>query len=87
MFDVFPYSWFEDIEKRERTQPSSQAGFYDDVSNQYISDERYQHMLDVWSHFDFNNFGEYMKMYMEVDVLVLQCVVEKFRTETARNYS
>ena len=24
---------------------------------------------------------------MEVDVIVLQCVLEKFRTEAARNYS
>ena len=34
-------------------------------------------MLDVWEHFDFGKFGEYMEMYMELDVILLQCVVEK----------
>ena len=45
------------------------------------------HMLDVSSHFEFESFGEYMEMYMEVDVISLQCVVEKFRTVVAKNYS
>ena len=84
---VFPFCWFNDIEKTERSHPPSQSYFCDDLSNQYISDEKYQHMLDVWSHFDFNNLGEYMEVYKEVGVAVLQCAVEKFRAEAARNYS
>ena len=84
---VFPYSWFDNINKTEYTHPPSQEDIYDDLSKQHISDEKYQHMLDVWTHFEFNNFGEYMEMYMEVDVILLQCVVEKFRTEAAGNYS
>ena len=84
---VFPYSWFDSDEKLGNSQPPSQADFFNDLTQQHISDELYQHMLDVWHHFDFGNFGEYMEMYMELDVILLQCVVERFRTQAARNYS
>ena len=84
---VFPYSWFDSDDKLGNSQPPSQADFFNDLTQQHISDELYQHMLDVWHHFDFGNFGEYMEMYMELDVILLQCVVERFRTQAARNYS
>ena len=74
-------------DKLANSQPPSQADFFNDLTQQHISDELYQHMLDVWHHFDFGNFGEYMEMYMELDVILLQCVVERFRTQAAGNYS
>ena len=73
---VFPYIWFDGVDKLENSQPPSQADFINDLTQQHISNDLYQHMLDVWEHCDFNKFGEYMESYMELDVILLQCVVE-----------
>ena len=51
-----------------------------------LDDEKYHHMLDVWNHFEFTSFKDYMEMYIEVDVIALQCVVEKFRSSSMRSY-
>ena len=55
---VSPYSWFDSDDKLGNSQPPSQADFFNDLPQQHISDELYQHMLDVWHQLDFGNFGE-----------------------------
>ena len=49
-----------------------------DRSNGYISDEKYQHLQNVWNIFNFNFFEDFHNHYSRKDVLSLADVFEKF---------
>ena len=82
----FPYEWFDSEEKLNETQLPSQQEFYSELQKKSLSDEAYQHVLNVWEHFEFQTFQEYMEFYMCLDVVLLQCIFEKFRTSAQANY-
>ena len=64
----------------------SQQEVYSELQKKSLSDEAYQHVLNVWEHFDFTTFQEYMEFYMCLDVVLLQCIFEKFCTSAQANY-
>ena len=82
----FPYEWFDSEEKLNETQLPSQQEFYSELQKKSLLDDAYQHVLNVWEHFEFQTFQEYMEFYMCLDVVLLQCIFEKFRTSPQANY-
>ena len=82
----FPYEWFDSEEKLNETQLPLQQECYSALQKKSLSDEAYQHVLNVWEHFEFQTFQEYMEFYMCLDVVLLQCIFEKFRTSAQANY-
>ena len=82
----FPYEWFDSEEKLYETQLPSQQDFYSELQEKSLSDEDYQHALNVWDHFEFSIFNEYMEFYMCLDVVLLQFIFEKYRNSTQSNY-
>ena len=82
----FPYEWFDSEENLNETQLPSQQEFYSELQNNSLSDEAYQLVVNVWEHFEFTTFQEYMEFYMCLDVVLLQCTFEKFRTSAQASY-
>ena len=56
------------------------------MPNITTQDEDYQHALNVWDYFEFSIFKEYMEFYMCLDVVLLQCIFEKFCNSTQSTY-
>ena len=82
----FPYDWFDSEEKLNETQVPSQQDFYSELQKTSISDEAYQHAVNVWEHFEFPTFHEYMEFYMCLDGVLLQCIFENFRNSAQATY-
>ncbi|XP_031549086.1 uncharacterized protein LOC116286658 [Actinia tenebrosa] len=53
--------------------------FYSTLNESGISDEEYQHAVDVWQKYDCQNMGEYHDIYLRSDVVLLADVFQSFR--------
>lgn len=84
--NIFPYSYFstKDILK-EKTLPP-QEKFFNYLTQSHISTEDYQHALHVYNAFGCNTFADYLKIYTDVDTLMLAEVVTSFRRMSMTNY-
>jgi hypothetical protein len=76
---VFPYSYLDGWEKHDETEPPLHEVFVNDLTGENISQEDYQHFLRVWREFNIKTLGEYLDLYLELDVLLLADVFENFR--------
>lgn len=54
--------------------------FYNQLTEEPISDDDYAHAQAVWDHFGFETFGQYHDLYLKTDVLLLSDLFERFRT-------
>jgi len=77
---VYPYDYMDDIAKFAERQLPPKAAFYSQLTEEHISDEDYQHALNVFSSFDMENLGDYHDLYLASDVLLLADVFENFRS-------
>ena len=53
---VFPYDWFNSLEKFNETQLPSKAGLYSKLSDSDITDDDFVHAQKVWEHFGMKTF-------------------------------
>ncbi len=53
--------------------------FYSKVKLDGISDEDYKHAQNVYNTFKCNDFGDYHRLYLKADVLLLADVLQHFR--------
>ena len=56
------------------------------MNETHISDEDYDHALNVWRQFNLKDMGEYHDLYLKSDVLLLADVLEEFRSICLENY-
>ena len=83
---VFPYDWFDSLEKpSERNLPPKES-FYSNLNDCDITDKDFEHALKVWKHFKMTTFREYHDLYLKTDVLLLADVFENFRNVCMKNY-
>ena len=83
---VFPYDWFDTIDKLKHTSLPPIEDFFSILTGEGISEEDYQHALEVWDVFGCVTFKDYLELYNEIDVLLLADVFENFRDICLENY-
>jgi len=83
---VFPYDWFNTLEKYIETQLPSKEEFYSKLSDSDITDDDVVHAQKVWEHFGMKTFREYHDLYLKTDVLLLADDFENFRNICLNNY-
>ena len=73
---VYPYDYVTSIDKLKETKLPPKEAFYSKLLNEEISDEDYQHALNVWNTFDCQTIQDYHDLYLKTDVLLLVDVFE-----------
>ena len=76
---VFPYDWFDSLEKLNETSLPPKEAFYSKLNDEHISDEDYAHAQTVWKELNMKTMKEYHDLYLKTDVLLLADVFENFR--------
>ncbi|XP_052855203.1 uncharacterized protein LOC128263964 [Drosophila gunungcola] len=77
--NVFPYDYIDSTEKFNETQLPSIDRFYNSLSDEKCSIDDYNFALKVWESFNCQTIKDYLKLYLESDVLILADVFENFR--------
>ena len=84
---VFPYDWFNMIEKLDCESLPAFEDFFSLLLAEGISREEYEFALEVWKEFGCKTFKDYLELYNEIDVLLLADVFENFREICLENYN
>ncbi|KAJ8915551.1 hypothetical protein NQ315_012435 [Exocentrus adspersus] len=83
---VFPYDYIDSWERFTETCLPSKTNFYSQLYDQCITDQDYQHALDVWKTFNIKTLGKYSDLYLKNDVLLLADIFENFRRTCLLTY-
>ena len=84
---VYPYDYVSSLLKFDETQLLPREEFYSKLTDEHISDEEYQHALNVWNTFNCANIRDYHNLYLKSDVLFLADVFENFRATCLKHYN
>ena len=84
---VYPYDYVSSIEKLSETQLPPKEEFYSKLNDEDITDDDYQHALNVWSTFNCKTIRIYHDLYLKSDVLLLADVFENFRATCLHHYN
>ena len=76
---LFPYEYFNSLDRLSDMQLPSKPHFYDSLSEQHVTDEEYAHAQKAWDAFHCTSFGEYTQRYLELDVYLLADIFEHYR--------
>ncbi len=79
---VFPYSYFDSLSKLQESSLPARSAFRNDLSGEECSEEDYRFAQRAWQEFDCQSFQDYLLAYLKLDVLLLACVFERFRSKT-----
>ncbi|XP_073995692.1 uncharacterized protein [Rhodnius prolixus] len=83
---IFPYEYITDWNKLEETTLPPKEIFYSRLNQSGISQEDYEHAVNVWNTFQFKTLGQYADHNLLLDTLQLCSVFENFRTITLKNH-
>ena len=83
---VYPYDYVTSIVKFKETKLPPKEAFYSKLYDEEISDEDYQHALNVWNTFKCQTLQDYHDLYLKTDVLLLADVFENFRKTSLKYY-
>ena len=83
---VYPCNYMDSWERFNETKIPTRKDFYNKITQQDISEEDYNHAVNVWNTFNIKNLGEYHDLYVQVDTLQLSDIVENFRKMCTRIY-
>ena len=83
---VFPYDYVSSLEKLDEHQLPPKKEFYSKLNDEDISDEDYQHALNVFQKFNCKSIRDYHDLYLKSDVLLLSDVFENFRKTCLKHY-
>ncbi|KAJ8909922.1 hypothetical protein NQ315_017226 [Exocentrus adspersus] len=83
---VFPYTYTDSMQKLEEKQLPSKEKFFNDLTNESLSDKDYERANKVWNTFKCETLGDYAYVYLKSDVLLLADVFENFRKVCLEQY-
>ena len=83
---VYPYDYVSSLEKLSETQLPPREEFYSKLNDEEISDDDYQHAINVWNTFECKTIRDYHNLYLKSDVLLLSDVFENFRKTCLKHY-
>lgn len=83
---VYPYSYVTSFEVFRETQLPPQSSFFNDLTEEPISESDYAHAQHVWEKCNIQNLGEYHDFYVKLDVVLLADVFENFRSLCKKYY-
>ena len=83
---VYPYDYVSSPEKLSETQLPPKEEFYSKLNDEDISDDDYQHAINVWNTFECKSIRDYHNLYLKSDVLLLSDVFENFRKTCLKHY-
>ena len=84
---VYPYDYVSSMEKLSETQLPPKEEFYSHLNDGGITDEDYQHAINVWNTFKCKTIRDYHNLYLKSDVLLLADVFENFRATCLKHYN
>ena len=84
---VYPYDYVSSIEKLSETQLPPKEEFYSKLNDEDITDDDYQHAINVWNTFKCKTIRDYHDLYLKSDVLLLSDVFENFRKTFLHHYN
>ena len=83
---VYPYDYVSSLEKLSETQLPPKEEFYSKLNDEEITDDDYQHSINVWNTFKCKTIRDYHNLYLKSDVLLLSDVFENFRKTCLKHY-
>ena len=83
---IYPYDYVSSLDKLSETSLPPKEAFYSQLYNENISDEDYQHAVNVWNTFGCKTIRDYHNLYLKTDVLLLADVFENFRKICLKHY-
>ena len=84
---VYPYDYVSSFEKLSETKLPPKEEFYSKLNDEDISDDDYQHAINVWNTFKCKTIRNYHDLYLKSDVLLLADVFENFRKTCLKRYN
>ena len=81
---VYPYDYVSSLNKLSETCLPPKEEFYSKLNDEDISDEDYQHAINVWN--KIKTIKDYHDLYLKFDVLLLADVFENFRATCLHHY-
>ena len=82
---VYPYDYMDSFDKFNEQLPAKED-FFSILNNEHITDEDYNHVLEVWKTFNIRKMGDYHNLYLTSDILLLADVFENFRKTCLEYY-
>ena len=77
---IFPYSWYDSLEKLNETQLPDREKFHDALTDSLqVTPLDYERAQVVWHSYCCVTFKDYLTLYLKCDVLQLADVFENFR--------
>ena len=83
---VYPYDYVNNDDVFNDTQLPTIEKFYNKLRREHIKPEEYEYAHKVWNQMDCKTFGDYHKLYLKCDVLLLADVFETFRHTCIKTY-
>ena len=83
---VYPYDYVSSLDKLSETCLPPKEEFYSQLNDEDISDEDYQHAINVWDTFGCKTIRDYHDLYLKSDVMLLADVFENFRKTCLHHY-
>ena len=83
---VSPYDYVSSLEKLSETQLPPKEEFYSKLNDEDITEDDYQHAINVWNTFNCETLRDYHDLYLKSDVLLLSDVFENFRKTCLKHY-
>ena len=84
---VYPYDYVSSLDVLSETRLPPKKEFFSKLNDEFISDDDYQHAINVRNTFECKTIRDYHDLYLKSDVLLLADVFENFRKTCLKHYN